>query len=80
MSQGTGCIGCKVSSLLAGLGALNWALVAFFGLNLVARVLGDMTALAKIAYALIGIAGVMKLVSVFGCCPCQKGGACEPKK
>ena len=67
------CAICKVVVVLAGIGALNWALTAFWGLDLVARFLGSMPTAAKAAYGLIGLSGLMLLVSLFKCCPCQKG-------
>ena len=80
MSGGKGsCAVCKVVGLLVGLGALNWGLLAFFNLDLVAKLLGEMTMPAKIVYGLIGVAGVLKLLSLVKCCPCQKEG-CGTKK
>jgi len=71
------CFICKLIGLLAGLGALNWLLVALFNFNLVAAILGDMTLAAKIVYTLIGIAGAMVLVMLVKCCPCTgKDSSC----
>ena len=63
------CVVCKIAAILAGIGALNWGLVALFDLNLVSRILGDMTAAAKIVYTLVGISGIMVLISAFVHCP-----------
>lgn len=72
------CIICKLIGFLGGLGALNWLLVALFNFNLVAAVLGDMTLAAKIAYTLIGLAGVILIFMLFKDCPCKgKDGACH---
>ncbi|MBI4227384.1 MAG: DUF378 domain-containing protein [Candidatus Omnitrophica bacterium] len=80
---GGNCGVCKVVGVLVGLGALNWGLAGVFGLDLVAAVLGAGTGLAKVAYGVIGLAGIMKLVSIFKCCPCCKpaagGGSCGSK-
>ena len=73
------CAVCKVVGLLVGVGALNWGLVALFQLDLVARLLGPMTRPAKAVYILIGIAGLLKLISLVKCCPCQ-GKGCETGK
>jgi len=43
------------------LGALNWGLVGFFKLDLVAALFGDMSALARLTYAIIGLAGITHL-------------------
>lgn len=81
MTNGTKCAVCKVVALLAGVGALNWGLTAFLNLNLVERALGSIPAAAKAVYGLVGLAGLLLLVSLFKCCPCQKGGSgCCPSK
>ena len=79
MSGGKSCAVCKIVGLLVAVGAINWGLVGFFHMNLVANLLGEMTGPARAVYGLIGIAGVLKLLSIFKCCPCQKG-SCETKK
>lgn len=68
---------CKVVGLLVGLGALNWGLYAFWQVDLVAKLLGAGTA-AKVVYGLIGVAGLLKLLSLAKVCPCQMKG-CETK-
>ena len=40
------------------IGAVNWGLIGFFNFNLVAFLFGDMTLLARIVYALVGICGL----------------------
>ena len=79
MTGGKDCAVCKIVGVLVGIGALNWGLVAIFHFNLVTRLLGDMTRPARAVYALIGLAGLLKLISLVKCCPCQKG-TCETKK
>jgi len=78
MTSGKGCGVCKVVGLLVGLGALNWGLVGLFQLDLVARLAGEMSGVARAVYVLIGAAGLLKLVSLVKCCPCQ-GKGCETK-
>lgn len=79
MKQQCGCPGCKISGILVVLGAINWGLYGVFGINLVAKLLGDMTTGAKIVYGLIGVAGILRLVSCFVKCPCCKTdeGSCK---
>ncbi len=80
MSQGTGCCGgCKIVGLIVAIGALNWGLVGVFGIDLVEKALGMMTTPARIVYGIIGLAGVIKLISCVKACPC-KAGSCESKK
>jgi uncharacterized protein len=79
MKQGGCCVVCKLATLLAGLGALNWGLLALFQLDLVASAFGGMTTASKAVYVIIGVAGVVKLLSLFVQCPCCKpadGGTC----
>ena len=60
-----GCPTGKIATLLAGIGAINWLLVALFNFNLVATVLGDMTLPAKAVYVLVGLSGLMLIISMF---------------
>ena len=71
------CIVCKIVTFLAGVGALNWLLVAVFQMNLVASILGDMTPAAKAVYILIGVCGVLTILSTFMILKCP---ACKDKK
>ena len=68
---------CKVVTLIVSIGAINWGLLAFFQLDLVAKALGMMTTASKVAYGVIGVAGAIKLVSLFVCCPCCKTDSCK---
>ena len=47
------------------IGAVNWGLIGFFGLDLVAWLFGSMTLLSRIVYGIVGICGLYML-SVFG--------------
>ena len=78
MSGGSKCGVCKITCLLTVIGALNWGLVGIFQLDIVERLLGIMTGPARIVYTIIGIAGLVTLLSAFGCCPCTKK-SCETK-
>lgn len=79
MSGGKCCGVCKIVGLLVGIGALNWGLVGVFGIDLVERLLGMMTMPARIVYGIIGLAGLMKLISLVKACPCCKT-ECDSKK
>lgn len=50
---------------IAIIGAINWGLIGFFRLDLVAFLFGDMTLLSRIIYAAVGICGLY-LISMFG--------------
>lgn len=47
------------------IGAVNWGLIGFFGLDLISWLFGDMTLLSRIIYGAVGICGLYTL-SVFG--------------
>ncbi len=64
---------CKVVGLLVILGAINWGLVGILQVDLVAKLLGDMTTPSRVVYGLIGVAGLLKLISCIKDCPaCKK--------
>ena len=44
--------------VLVIIGAINWGLFGFFGLDLVAFLFGSMSVLSRIIYAVIGICGL----------------------
>ncbi len=48
----------KIALALIIIGAINWGLIGLFKLNLVEMIFGDMTAIARIVYALVGISGL----------------------
>lgn len=50
-----------VAIALIVIGALNWGLVGIFGFNLVSAIFGDMSALSRIVYALVGISALLFL-------------------
>lgn len=79
MSGGKCCGVCKLVGLLVAIGAINWGLVGILQLNLVERLLGVMTMPARIVYGVIGVAGLLKLVSFVKPCPCCKGSSCDSK-
>jgi Uncharacterized conserved protein len=44
--------------ILVIIGAINWGLVGFFGLDLVAFLCGSMSIISRIIYAVIGVCGL----------------------
>ncbi len=69
-----GCIICKLVNVLVIIGALNWGLVGLLHKNAVHRLVGSIPKAERIIYILVGLAGLLKLVSCFKECPC---GACK---
>ena len=51
-----------VALLLIIIGGVNWGLVGFFDFNLVDTLFGAGSALARVVYAVVGLAAVYKLV------------------
>lgn len=77
-----------ISMILILIGAINWGLVGFFNYNFVSMILGgetvgDYSLLARIAFAIVGLAGLWglsflgRLQSLCGCC---ESGRCEDGK
>lgn len=42
-------------------GAINWGLIGLFNFNLVTYIFGDMEAISRLVFALVGIAGLWSL-------------------
>ncbi|RFU70176.1 DUF378 domain-containing protein [Peribacillus saganii] len=56
----------RIALVLTIIGAINWGLVGFFQFDLVAAIFGGAdTAMARIIYALVGIAGLINLGLLF---------------
>lgn len=47
--------------VLVVVGALNWGLIGAFQLNLVGFIFGSMPVLARIAYSIVGLAGLLMI-------------------
>lgn len=52
-----------VAFILVVIGALNWGLVGIFNFDLVTFLLGDMSAISRIVYALVGLSGLYMIIS-----------------
>lgn len=56
----------KITLALIIIGALNWGLIGFFRFDLVAAIFGgQLTALSRIVYALVGLSGLWSLSLLF---------------
>lgn len=56
----------RIALVLTIIGAINWGLIGFFRFDLVASLFGGgQTALARIIYGLVGIAGLINLGLLF---------------
>ena len=54
--------------ILTVIGALNWGLVGFFRFDLVASIFGEMSTITRLIYALIGVSGIVALITMFRTC------------
>ena len=55
----------KIALILIIIGAINWGLIGFFQFDLVATLFGNMSALSRIVYALVGISGLWGIKLLF---------------
>ncbi|MBD3242624.1 MAG: DUF378 domain-containing protein [Chitinivibrionales bacterium] len=47
-----------IALVLLIIGGINWGLVGFFDFNLVSAIFGEMTAISRVIYALVGISAL----------------------
>ena len=52
-----------LSYTLVIIGAINWGLVGFMNIDLVALLFGEMTMPSRIVYSLVGISAVVSLIT-----------------
>lgn len=50
-----------IAIILLAVGGLNWGLVGILNFDLVAAIFGDMSALSRIVYAVVGVCAVYVL-------------------
>lgn len=55
-----------VAIALVVIGALNWGLVGIFAFDLVATIFGAFSAVSRLVYVLVAVAGVYLLAIAFG--------------
>lgn len=65
----------SLSYTLIIIGALNWGLVGFFGFDFVSFIFGDMSALTRIVYALVGLSAIFHLIVTTKSYKMEKGTA-----
>jgi uncharacterized membrane protein YuzA (DUF378 family) len=54
-----------IAIILVIIGGLNWGLVGLFKFDLVAAIFGDMSALSRIVYDLVGLAALYMIYMKF---------------
>lgn len=50
-----------IALILVIVGGLNWALVGLFSFDLVAAIFGDMSAISRVVYTLVGLSALYLL-------------------
>lgn len=55
-----------IAWLLVIVGGLNWGLVGFFKWDLVAAIFGDMSAVSRLVYDLVGISALYLILAKLG--------------
>ena len=53
-----------LSVILVVIGGLNWGLVGIFKFDLVATIVGDMSVIARLVYALVGVSAAYLLIQI----------------
>ena len=51
-----------IALILLVIGGLNWLLVGLFSFDLVAAIFGDMSAVARIVYVIVGLCAIYMLI------------------
>ena len=51
-----------ITLVLVIVGGLNWGLVGAFNFNLVAAIFGEMSALSRIVYVLVGLSALWQII------------------
>ena len=55
----------KICLVVTIVGAVNWGLIGLLDFNLVEALFGNMTALSRIIYSLVGITGLINIGMLF---------------
>ena len=55
----------KIALTFTIIGALNWGLIGLFNFNLVSFIFGDMSALSRVIYTLVGVCGLINIMILF---------------
>ena len=67
------CFLCKIVGAIAIVGALNWGAIAVLNVNFVEQLLGAGTIATRAVYGVVGLSGILLLLSYVVICPaCKK--------
>lgn len=62
---------CKLVVLFGGVGALNLGLMSLLGTDYIGAILGGIPLLNKGVHVLIGLSGLILIVTLIKACPCS---------
>jgi uncharacterized membrane protein YuzA (DUF378 family) len=65
----------QLTLFLVIVGGLNWGLVGLFGFDLVAALFGEMSALSRVVYVLVGASALCQLIPLIRSFSAEKGRA-----
>jgi len=54
-----------VAYVLVLIGAINWGLIGVMDIDLVAMLFGEMSVLSRIVYSIVGISGIILLLTTY---------------
>lgn len=67
-----------IAILIVVIGALNWGLIGFFQYDLISDIFGGMDAMvARVIYAIVGLAGLYCISMLCRCSGCKCGPKCQ---
>ena len=55
----------KITLIFTIIGGINWGLIGFFKIDVVALIFGQMSVISRIVYALVGISGLWGIKLLF---------------
>ena len=55
----------KIAHVFTIIGAVNWGLIGFFNIDLVATLFGTYTLMSRIVYIIVGLAGLINIGILF---------------
>lgn len=55
----------KCALVFTIIGAINWGLIGFFDIDLVATIFGELSLISRIIYIIVGLAGLINIGILF---------------
>ena len=55
----------KCALIFTIIGAINWGLIGFFNIDLVATIFGEYSLISRIVYIIVGLAGLINIGILF---------------